>query len=168
MLAAIAVPALAQTTGVVGINDYTINGVGSGSTSCTAVCHATPVNLSLDVSTAPNNIVVYVLSFCPCFGGFVCGGPNPCLPAIPFSACGATSNQSFDLQLGCVTQILGIAVANTAGNANLPLPLPFVGPAPACSIPTATQAIILDVCGVGLPFLPGPFVLSQSYDLQLS
>jgi hypothetical protein len=155
---------LAQTTGVPGINDYTINGVGSGSTSCTTQCFNTPVNLSLDVSTAPGNFVIYVWSFCPCFGGFVCGGPNACLPAIPFSACGSTTNQSLDLQLGCVLTTFGPVQANTAGLANLVLPFPTLS-LPPCSFPMATQAVILDLCGAGISILPGPFVFSQSYNV---
>jgi len=160
----LAVPVLAQTAGVVGINDYTINSLGSLSTSCTTQCYATPINLGLNVSTAPGNFVMFLWSFCPCFGGFVCGAPNPCLPSIPFTACGSTTNQSLDLQLGCVLMTFGPVQANTAGNASLILPIPLLGLSP-CSFPLATQAVILDLCGVGLPILPGPFVFSQSYDV---
>lgn len=155
---------LAQTTGVIGINDYTINSSTSGATSCTTQCYTTPVSLSLDVSTAPGNFVIYIWSFCPCSAGFVCGGPNACLPGIPFTACGATTNQSLDLQLGCVITFFGPAMANSAGIANFVLPIPTLS-LPPCSFPLATQALILDVCGVGLPILPGPWVLSQSYDV---
>ncbi len=154
----------AQTTGVVGINDYTINSAGSGSTSCTTQCYNTSVTLNLNVSTAPGNFVIFAWSFCPCSAGFVCGGPNACLPAIPFTACGSTTNQSLDLQLGCVVMFFGPVAANTAGNASLPLSIPTLS-LPPCSFPLATQAVIIDLCGVGLSILPGPFVLSQSYDV---
>lgn len=167
VLASLASAALgfAQTTGVIGINDYTINSAGSGTTSCTTQCYNTPVALNLNVSTAPGNFVIFVWSFCPCFGGFVCGGANACLPAIPFTACGSTTNQSLDLQLGCATVLLGTFVANAAGNASTLLPIPTLS-LPPCSFPMSTQALILDLCGAGLPILPGPWVLTQSYDVQ--
>jgi hypothetical protein len=158
--------ALAQTTGVPGINDYTVNGLTSGSMSCTTQCNATPVNLNLAVSTVPGNIVIFAFSFCPCFSGFACAGPNACLPAIPTTACGASTNQSLDIQLGCVTTFFA-GVAGTAG-ATMTLSIPSLGAIPPCSVQLATQAIVIDTCGVGLSFLPGPFVLTQAYDLLFS
>ena len=166
LLLSLAAPsfAIAQTTGVPGINDYTISGSLSGSASCTTLCFATPANLNLNVSTAPGNLVIFAWSFCPCFGGFVCGGPNACFPTIPTTACGSSTNQSLDLQLGCVLTTFS-AVANATGNASMLLPIPSIGPLPPCSFPMASQALILDPCGVGLSILPGPFVLSQAYDV---
>lgn len=158
--------ATAQTTGVPGINDYTINGSAcSGSPSCTTCCFATPASLNCSVSTAPGNFVIIVWSFCPCSAGFVCGPPNACLPPIPLSACGSTSNQSFDMMLGCVMTTFW-ASANTAGVASFTLNIPNLGPAAPCSIgPLSTQALVLDTCGLGTPLFPGPFVLTQAYDV---
>lgn len=168
LLAALATAsfALAQVTGVPGINDYTVNGLTSGSVSCTTQCNATPVNLNLAVSTAPGNIVIFAFSFCPCFAGFTCELPNACLPAIPSTACGSSTNQSLDIQLGCVTTFFA-GVAGTAG-ATMTLSIPSLGTIPPCSVQLATQAIVIDPCGLGLSFLPGPFVLTQAYDLLFS
>jgi hypothetical protein len=167
-LACIATTALAlgQTTGVPGINDYTINGSAcSGSPSCTSCCFATPVALNCSVSAPTGSICVVVWSFCPCFPGFSCGPTNFCVPAIPSTACGSSTNQSLDLVLGCVmTPFVG--VTNTAGLASVVVNIPPLGPAPPCSIgPLSTQAVVIDPCGAGAsPFL-GPFVLTQAYSV---
>ncbi|MCA9320852.1 MAG: hypothetical protein KDB53_08965 [Planctomycetes bacterium] len=69
----------AQTTGFPGFNDYTITGLGSGSTSCTALTFATPVTLNFQISTAgPGRVVYLMASDLPCFPGtftgFTCQG----------------------------------------------------------------------------------------------
>jgi hypothetical protein len=158
--------AAAQVTGVPGINDYTINApVCAGSPSCTTCCFQTPVALNCNVSTTPGNLVVVIWSFCPCFAGFACGPINACVPPIPNTACGSTTNQSLDLQLGCVMTTF-VGVANTAGIAPVTLNIPNLGPALPCSIgPLSTQAVVLDPCGLGVAAFPGPFVATQAYDV---
>jgi hypothetical protein len=161
--------AVAQTTGVPGINHYTIMGGGAicnGSPSCTTCCFFTPVTLACNVSTAPGNLVVILWSFCPCTAGFLCGPINACVPAIPNTACTSTTNQSFDLALGCVMTTF-VGVANTTGNATVNISFPTLGPAAPCSIgPLGTQAVVLDPCGLGVTIFPGPFVATQAYDVS--
>lgn len=168
VLASLAIAALgrAQTTGVPGINDYTINSpTCSGSPSCQTCCFATPVTLSCNVSTAPGNVAVIVWSFCPCSAGFMCGGTNACVPAIPTTACGNTTNTSYDLILGCVSSTF-VVVANGSGNATLSLPIPSIGPAPPCSVTLSSQAVVIDPCGLGVALFPGPFVTTQAYSVN--
>jgi hypothetical protein len=168
-LACIATTALAlgQTTGVPGINDYTINGSAcSGSPSCTSCCFQTPVALNCSVSAPNGSIVIVVWSFCPCLAGFSCGPPNACTPAIPSTACGSTTNQSLDLVLGCVmTPFVG--VGNTAGLASVVVNIPNMGPAAPCSIgPLSTQAVVFNPCGFGASPFFGPFVFTQAYSVS--
>ena len=159
--------ALAQVTGVPGINDYTIAPGCSGAQSCTSCCFTTPVALTCNVSTAPGNAVFLFFSFCPCTTCFMPGPPNLCVPGIPSTACGSTTNQAFEVVLGCVSST-NLVFANSAGVASFNLNLPFLGPAPACSINLSTQAIIIDPCGMGVSGFPGPFVLTQAYSLFFS
>ncbi len=157
----------AQTTGVVGINDYTINGLGSGSTSCTTLCFpGGGLTLTLAASAPVGSIVLVLFNFCPCL---VCslGGPtNACLPPIPATACGG-SNQSLDMSLaaGCGIAFSAVITVNSAGVLALSLPIPsFTGP-PCTNATLSTQAVVIDPCGLGLFAVPGPFVLTQSYTL---
>jgi hypothetical protein len=91
----------AQTTGVPCINDYTINGGVSGSTSCTPISVPGGGVLSLKVSTSPTAIaVIFVFRT----GSGACVAPTLCLPPVlsplcpvPFTACAATTNQSIDI-----------------------------------------------------------------------
>ncbi|MFY9344210.1 MAG: hypothetical protein WAT39_17090 [Planctomycetota bacterium] len=157
--------AAAQTTGIANKNDYTINALTPGSVSCTTLCFQTPVALNCSVSTAAGNPVIFAWSFCPCFAGFTCEAPNTCVPAIPATACAATTNQSFDLQLGCVLSLFaGVSTAGAIGS-SMTLNIPNIGPAAPCSVQLATQAVVLDTCGLGLSFLPGPLVLTQAYNV---
>jgi len=159
--------AVAQTTGVNGINNYTIAPGCSGAMSCTSCCFVTPVPLVCNVSTAPGNAVIFYYSFCPCSTCFIPGPTNLCVPGIPSTACGSTTNQAFEIVLGCVSSTV-FTIANSAGIATFTLNVPFLGPAPPCSINLSTQAIIIDPCGMGVSGTPGPFVLSQAYSLNFS
>src|SRR5687768_16435950 len=94
--------AVAQTTGVNGINNYTIAPGCSGTQSCTSCCFTTPVPLVCTVSTAPGRAVIFYFSFCPCLTCFMPGPANPCVPTIPATACGSSTNQAFEIVLGCV------------------------------------------------------------------
>jgi len=162
-----AVLAVAQTTGVPGINDYTIAPGCSGPQSCTSCCFTTPAALVCNVSTAPGRAVIFYFSFCPCTTCFIPGPANVCVPGIPSTACGNSTNQAFEVLLGCVSST-NFVIANSAGIATFNLNLPFLGPAPACSINLSTQAIVIDPCGMGVNGFPGPFVLSQAYSLNFS
>ena len=162
-------PALAQTTGVVGINDYTINGLGSGTTSCTSLCFPNGnVTLGLNVSAPVGSFVVVLFNFCPCLSCYLPAPANACLPAIPPTACGG-SNQSADINL---TSACGIALSivmttNTAGTIGASLSIPPL-PGPPCSVvQLSTQAVVINPCGLGVPpGFSGPFVLTQAFTLN--
>jgi hypothetical protein len=155
----------AQTTGVPGTNDYTLNALGSGTTSCTFLCFPTPVTLSMQAWTPTGNFVFFLFSFCPCFGCSQNWSPNACVPAIPPTACGSTTNQSVDIlpQPGCPLFVVGSAIS-VGGVATFNWVLPPLGP-PCASARGSTQALIFSPCGVGSSAFPGPFVLSQAYNL---
>ena len=72
--ALLAVPAFAQTTGVPGVNDLTLNGVGSGGTSCVAYqVPAGPSTLAIGITSAGNE---------PLIGAF----SNACVPGAVLTA----------------------------------------------------------------------------------
>ena len=172
LLAAIA-PLAAQTTGVAGINDYTVNGVAPGSSSCPQVCIPTPGIITMNVNTVPGAFVVIVFTDCPCRGCAIPWAANACTPAIPngiFPAC-STTNQSIDFFPipGCNVIWSGTAIATAAGQATILLPVPLIaiGTVPCSTFQMiSTQAIVFDPCGLGgVPIGPGPFVLTQAYDV---
>lgn len=172
-LLVVTAPLTAQVTGVFGINDYTVNGVAPGSQSCTPVCIPTPGLITMNVDTVPGAFVVVVFTDCPCRGCSIPWGPNACTPAIPngvIPQC-ATTNQSIDFFPipGCGIIWSGTAVANAAGQATIVLSVPLIGTATVpCAVNQlfSTQAIVFDPCGVGgVPIGPGPFVLTQAYDV---
>lgn len=154
---------IAQTTGEPFINDYTIDTFGSGQPSCFSHCVSQNSTMVLDVSTAPGNFVMFVIADCACAAGSACWLTNSCAPAIPLSACGSTTNQSIDLDLGCNTFIL-LAPA-TFGNATVTVAIPNLSILP-CSMNWSTQAVVFDTCGLGGPPF-GPFVLTQAFDLVI-
>ncbi|MGE3171631.1 MAG: hypothetical protein AB7O97_03335 [Planctomycetota bacterium] len=163
----------AQTTGVPGINDYTLNGLTSGSQSCTQLCFPSPVTLTMSVQTVPGAFVVILWTSCPCRGCVAPWPPNACAPAIPLGtlpACSAT-NQSLDIffNTGCATVFSTTLVANAAGVASLTVSVPLIaaGTVPCTPLTSlSTQAVVFDLCGVGGPPIgPGPFVLTQAYDV---
>src|SRR5262245_34218672 len=97
-LSLFATASVAQTTGVAGINDYTLNGLVPGSTSCTPLCFVSPLNLTLTVVAPPFSAAVIVWTDCPCRACSIPWPPNACVPAIPFGPlppC-AFTNQSID------------------------------------------------------------------------
>ena len=172
LFALLAASAAAQVTGVPGINDYTINGFVSGSTSCTPMCFPTGgIVLNLNVSTAPGNPVLVLFSDCPCRGCSFPWFPNTCTPAIPpafMPPCNSTTNQSIDIFLlatPCSIVWSQFLFANAAGQANLILPVPTFT-TPPCTQVLSTQAVVFDVCGTGgNPPGPGPFVMTQAYSV---
>jgi hypothetical protein len=159
----------AQTTGVFLTNDYQVNGLGSGSTSCTPMCFpGGGVTLNLSVFAAPGSFAIVVFNFCPCTACSMPAPANTCLPAIPATACGG-SNQSLDMNLtaACGIAFSAFLVPNSAGFLSLPLTIPsFTGP-PCTNITISTQAAVINPCGLGIPGLfPGPFVMTQGYSLS--
>ncbi len=167
----LAAGARAQTTGVPGMNDYTINGLTSGSSSCTQLCFASPLTLNMVVSGPPNSAAMIFWTDCPCRGCAIPWPANPCVPAIPFGTllpCAAT-NQSLDFLPipGCQVLFSAFVLTNTAGVAAVSLNVPLIGnSAQPCSLRFSTQAAVIDPCGVGGPPIgPGPFVLTQAYDV---
>ncbi len=165
--------AVAQVTGVPGINDYTLNGLVSGSQSCTSLCFPSPTTLTMAVNTTPGAPVIVYWTTCPCRGCSVPWPPNACAPGIPLGflpGCTAT-NQSIDFfpAAGCAVVFSATLIANAAGIASLTVTVPLLsGGTVPCSpnVRLSTQAVVLDLCGVGGPPVgPGPFVLTQAYDV---
>ncbi len=159
--------AATQTTGVPGINDYTINGLGSGATSCSSLCFPNGnLTLNLAVSAPAGAIAIVLFNFCPCSTCSLAGPLNTCSPSIPATACGG-SNQSLDMNLtaACGIAFSAVVTTNTAGTMSLPLSIPPIPGPPCASAVLSTQAVVIDPCGLGLFAVPGPFVLTQSFTL---
>ncbi len=156
---------VAQTTGVPGINDLTVNGFGSGQTSCATTCFANGnLVLNYTVSAPFGAPVLIAFNLCPCAPCTLPGPANFCAPPIPLTAC-ALSNQSFDLSLNAAcgpltllptTPILGTTLSS------LSIAVPPIPGAPCLNLALSAQAVIIDPCGAGLFAAPGPFVLSQA------
>jgi hypothetical protein len=162
---------LAQTTGVPGINDYTINSLGSGTTSCTTFCFPNGnLNLNLQVSAPAGAFAIVLFNFCPCTTCSLPGPTNACLPLIPSTACGASTNQSLDMSLtaACGIAFSAVLAPNSAGTPGLSmqLPIPAFTGLPCMNATLSTQAAVIDPCGMGLFGLAGPFVMTQSYTLN--
>lgn len=161
--------AFAQTTGVVGMNDLTVNSLGSGSTSCTTLCFPNGgLTLNLNVSAPPGAIAIAFFGFCPCTTCTLPGPTNTCLPTIPNTACGASTNQSLDLDMTAACGIVAsFVMSNSTGTpgTSMSLNIPaFTGL--ACTNATlSVQAAVIDPCGLGLFGVVGPFVMTQSYTL---
>lgn len=158
--------AIAQTTGVPGLNDLTVNLMGSGSTSCSPFCFpGGNVTIALDLSAPPGASGFLLLSFCRCLPCQLNAPTNTCAPAIPLTACGG-SNQSLDLDMSLPCGIAAVVpfAVTTAGTLQLLVPIPTIVGFP-CTTPLSVQAVVVDPCGLGLFAMPGPYVLSQSYTL---
>lgn len=164
----LATAAAAQgTTGVVGINDLTINGFVSGSTSCTPVALNCPATIQFDVSCAPFAPVAIYLSPCPCFADWACLGSTSC--AIPATACGNTANQSVDLNLACSVYELAFGGSNALGDFSSVIPVPPGLCGGGFTITFAVQAVVFDIGCVNLsPVLPFHLLLTQAYDVTIT
>lgn len=148
----------AQVTGVPGVNDYTVAGMTSGSTSCPFVPLFGGGSTVFNVSTAPNVPVVILFNVnCPC---------TPCVLPMPASTCGLPpagsctfpTDQSFDLNstfLSCVL-LTATLTSDAAGNATLTLVLPPL-------IRVSTQAATLHPCNSGSSFPP---LFTQAYQIS--
>ncbi|MEO6593895.1 MAG: hypothetical protein ABIP94_03990 [Planctomycetota bacterium] len=160
--------ALAQTTGVVGTNDYTINGNGSGGTSCVPLCFPNGgVTLNLAVSAPLGAIAIAFFNFCPCLPCQLPGPSNACVPTIPATACGG-SNQSFDMDLSppCGLPFNFTLTVNTAGVYAASIPIPPLPGLPCSVVTLSTQVIIFNSCGLGTFAVPGPFILTQAFTIN--
>lgn len=145
VLVATAVTAGAQTTGVICCNDYTINGFGSGSTSCTTYVNPPNTPMVLNVSAGiASPLVIFGFSLCPCFPGYAVI-PSCCAPV-----------NSLDLDLSCpiftwnVIPVPHPALCNVATLA--------IGSCPP-GISFATQALVID------PACPAGAQFTQAYDV---
>lgn len=143
------------TTGVPGLNDYTIAGMFSGSSSCGFLPGFPGGSVQPHtISTTPNTQVAWLFTLSPnclcrpCFFPF----PNQgACPPPPNTAC-PTTNQSLDIVLGCgIIAVSGISDA--AGFATLNVTMPPPGFA------YGTQAVAFQSCATP----PFPFLLTQAY-----
>jgi hypothetical protein len=174
-----ALPLRSQTTGIPGLNDYTITCVGcspapsgcwssgvgggtggvSGSTSCTPLYFNLSAGgtFTLSVSTTPGATVWIFTNPCLCTP---CFAPLTPICGIPFTSCGGITNESVDLNLGfgCpLTQIfMGVAGGGGVFSATVTMPpLP-----PFVCLQLSTQA------AVSSPFAcVGPVIVTQAYDV---
>lgn len=136
----------AQTTGIPCCNDYTINGFGSGTTSCTKYINPAGSNLFFGVDTVPTaTSVLFVFSTSPCTPGSIV------LPG----CCGLI--QSIDLNLSSTLIFVTAPVITAPG---VPCARSFFN-VPFCpsGFVFSTQAAVID------PFCPGGIRLTQAYDV---
>ena len=144
------------TMGIVGTNDYTLNGMGSTTRSCTLLFPFPSGPAVLNVSTTPGTPVVFMFNLnCPCRACFF---PWPAAVGCPLPPllCGP-SNQAFELDAttaGCIF-VSASTVADSSGNATITVGLPAF-------IRFSTQAIALDPCSTAVP----PIVFSQAYNVS--
>ena len=132
--------ASAQTTGFPGFNDYTVNGLGSGSTSCTPISLTSPTSLDFEISATPGTTAYFMFSF------------FPCTPAsILFPTCQGTT---FDLRFPPIPYMAGPYLVGTSGTASYSVPLP-----PMITLTFATQVYLM------CPFAP---LSSQAYDVSVT
>ncbi len=171
VLGVLSAPAAAQTTGTPFINDYTVGGIASGSTSCTPVPIPGGGLVPFTVTATAPGLPVFIFASISAVPGAVCACtpctipalPSPC--PIPFTACGIAgvlSNQSVDLPIGLpfctLLTVAGVTVPSPAGLGGVftaPLPLPP-------GLMFSTQAVIVD------PFCATPsfgVVITQAYDV---
>ena len=148
-----AVAPLAQTTGVPGYNDLTVNGLGSATTSCTDLS-VPPGLVTFNVSTAPNVPTVFLFTvFCDCYPCFFARPPSEATCPIPYTACAGTTNQSIDLLLGYCPVLSATVISDAAGDATLTLLVP-----PGFSV--GVQAASVHPCQATSPF---PILLTQAF-----
>jgi len=144
----IACPARTQTTGVCGANDLLVNGAIPGSTSCvpSGPWGSTPITLSVDASPAAV-ATIFVISTCPCIPCSLprLASPSSCPQPIPFTACGSTTNQSFDVFCGPGCVCLFVIAPNL--------------PAPACPSGRPKTTAVLPIGPIPTSIPPG-FVAS--------
>lgn len=149
---ALAATTSAQTTGVPGVNDLTVNATGSGGTSCQFLTLTGGGTVTINIDTLPGLSTVFFLSpFCRCTDGSVIGAPPPFVFApspscgIPYTAGGGTSNQSFDIITGLCGPILSApVVSDPSGQATISFPIP-------AGFVFTVQGGIIHPCATGFP-----------------
>ena len=166
-----------QTTGYPSLNDYTINCVGcgtttttcwssgvgggtggvSGSTSCTPLYFNVSAGgtFTFSVSCSPGTQVWMFTN--PCFCS-PCNLPLGPICGIPFTSCGATTNQSVDLNLSCGINLLFNGFASGTGIYSVTVTVPPLPP--GLCLQVATQAAIMSTIAC-----VGPIIVSQAYDV---
>jgi hypothetical protein len=157
--------AVAQTTGVPGTNDLEVNGLGGGQASCVNLCFPNGnVALSYTVNGPVGAFVLIAFNFCPCSPCSLSGPANACVPSLPFTACGATTNQSLDLDTNaaCGPLLLLVPTVTSAGTLALNINIPPIPGPPCTNVALSAQAVIFDPCGNGLNGLAGAFLVSQA------
>jgi hypothetical protein len=154
----------AQTTGVACLNDYTIvtaSGLGgiSGSTSCTTLALTGGGPAVVEIQGQSTGLLALVLVRpIPCAPGTVCLPPSTC--PIPFTACSAFTNLSYDLTLPVPTPTFICPMVPIPGTPCSECQINVVLPP---NINFSTQAVILDpVCGT-TPFILLP---TQAYTVS--
>lgn len=166
----------AQTTGIPGLNNFTMTCAGcgtggyvscfgagnfggpggvSGSTSCTPLYFdvAAGGTFTLMVTTLPGATVQFFYNSCPCS---LCNVPLSPICGLPLTSCGFTTNQSVDLNLGCGVTLLGSGSVNTAGFFGLSITVPPLPPSTCITL--SIQAAIF-----GGPACSGPVIVTQAY-----
>lgn len=127
------------TLGVAGVNDYWITPGGSpGAQSCASLTLVTPLTMNLNFTCAPGTPFVIVFATCPCVpcSSIPPMGTSTCLP--PPSATCPTSNQFWEAGvIAPCTLFVVPGVANAAGFATIPIPVPLASPPYLLSTQTA-------------------------------
>lgn len=141
LVVSLASATLAQTTGIPGVNDLTVNGLFSGSTSCTGVTICTPATVTFGVTASPGTSVVLFASPGPCIAGWQTLS-NLC------------SGTSIDISLVPEPLQLASGTTDATGSYSATFPLPEL-----VSVTLSVQAALFDSCGLGL---------TQAYDLTLT
>lgn len=141
-LLALAAGAGAQTTGTPGFNDLTINGFGSGSTSCSLFAFPPPGVLTFSISAQFSGSTVYFLF-----------SDAPCTPGVAGPFCGTT----FDIGLTASSTLVVFPTATGPGGVtSIAVPVP-----PLVSGTLSTQALILD------PTCPTFVLMTQAYTVKV-
>ena len=148
-----AAPSAQGTTGVAGINDYTVNGSTAGSSSCAFV--TVPAGLTkFNVDTSPGLRVVFLFNVnCPCRPCLLPWPPTAC--PLPLTTLCPFTNQAFELDPSGASCLFlsGAATSNAAGQATLAFPVPPL-------IRFSTQAIMINPCD------PGNLLFTQAYQIS--
>jgi hypothetical protein len=141
----LAAPAAAQTTGFPFVNDLTVNGFLSGSTSCNFT-NQTGNPLTFQVTAAPNAPVLLIFDTYPCVANTIPLPPSMCY--------GMLIPQSFDLSLAP-----GAFLWTWPGATNAAGFFTVTFPASSSPIRFSVQGLVLDpICT--------PFLLTQAYQVS--
>lgn len=151
-LALFASPATAQVTGVPGINDYTINGSISGSTSCNVVTIPAGGLITFNINGAnPGSLAAIIV------GASVPGSACFCTPGwlpLPLSSCVGVQSLDFPMFSAVCSTVIVVGTLDGAGNFTV-----VGGPCPPATR-LATQAVVVDTGCTPTR------VWSQAYDIS--